>query len=147
VSDPQGAHTSQHLLDPYSFTHLLHGLLFYWGFAWAFPRLAITWRFTLAIILEACWELLENSSFVIERYRAATAAVGYQGDTIGNSLGDFLCCAVGLVLAPRLGWRGSAILFLTSELLLLELIRDSLLLTTFMLVFPSDALKNWQTGG
>ena len=147
VSDTLGAHNSQHLFDPYSFIHILHGLLFFWLFAWAFPRLAPTWRLCLAVALSASWELFENSEFVIQRYRAATASADYAGDTIANSLGDILSCALGFGLASRLGLRGSIVCFLVTELVLLLWIRDNLLLTIVMLVCPFEGIKAWQTGG
>ena len=87
---------------------------------------------------------MENSAFVIERYRAATIAQGYTGDTIGNSLGDILSCALGFVLARRLGFRRSCLLFLATEVMLLLWIHDSLLLDVVMLVHPIDAIKVWQ---
>jgi len=75
--DVWGPHNSQHLLDPYSFTHVLHGVLLYGAFAWLVPCLGVPWRLFLAVTLECLWELLENSGPVIERYRSATAALGY----------------------------------------------------------------------
>jgi Protein of unknown function (DUF2585) len=147
VSDTLGPHNSQHLLDPYSFIHVLHGLLFFCLFAWAFPRLAPSWRLCLAVALSASWELFENSEFVIQRYRDATASAEYAGDTIANSLGDILSCALGFGLASRLGFRGSVVWFLVTELVLLLWIRDNLLLTIVMLVCPFEGIKAWQTGG
>jgi hypothetical protein len=147
VSDPRGPHNSQHLLDPYSFTHVLHGVLLCGLLAWAVPRLPPAWRLVLAVLAEALWEVFENSAFVIGRYRAATAAVGYQGDTVANSLGDILSCAAGFVLARRLGFRGSLALFVVTEVVLLLWIRDSLLLEVLMLVLPVPAVKAWQLGG
>ena len=147
VSDTLGPHNSQHLFDPYSFIHVLHGLLFFWLFAWACPRLAPTWRVCLAVALSASWELFENSEFVIQRYRAATASAEYAGDTIANSLGDILSCALGFGLASRLGFRGSIVCILVTELVLLLWIRDNLLLTIVMLVCPFEGIKAWQTGG
>jgi hypothetical protein len=137
---------SQHLLDPYSFTHLLHGFLFWWLLAWAAPRLSIVWRLTLAVTIEALWEVFENSNFVIQRYREATLALGYQGDTIINSLGDILLCALGFLLARWLGWRRSLLLFVLTELVLLLWIRDSLILNILMLIYPLDGIKEWQMG-
>jgi hypothetical protein len=95
--------------------------------------------------MEALWEVFENSAFVIERYRTATMAQGYSGDTIANSLGDILSCALGFVLARRLGFRGSIFLFLATEAVLLLWIHDSLLLNVVMLIHPIDAIKAWQT--
>lgn len=135
---------SQHFLDPYSFTHVLHGLVYCGLLAWIVPRLAPAWRLWLAVAAAALWEVVENSDFVIQRYRAATAALGYQGDTIVNSLGDILSCAVGFMIARRLGFRRSLALFVLTEVVLLIWIRDSLTLDVLMLIFPLDAIKQWQ---
>jgi hypothetical protein len=144
AGDPRGPHNSQHLLDPYSFTHVLHGVLLCGVLAWAVPRLPPAWRLVLAVLVEALWEVFENSAFVIGRYRAATAAVGYQGDTVANSLGDILSCAAGFVLARRLGFWGSLALFLVTEVVLLLWIRDSLLLSVLTLLHPINTVKAWQ---
>ena len=140
------ADNSQHLLDPYSFTHVLHGLVFYGVLAWAFPRRAVAWRLALAISLEALWEIVENSAFVIQRYREATLALGYEGDTIVNALGDLLCCVIGVLLARQLGFRRSLALFVVTELVLIVWIRDSLLLNIVMLLHPFEVIKAWQLG-
>ena len=135
---------SQHFLDPYSFTHVLHGFVYCGLLAWIVPRLAQAWRLWLAVVAAALWEVVENSDFVIQRYRTATAALGYQGDTIVNSLGDILSCAVGFMIARRLGFRRSLALFVLTEVVLLIWIRDSLTLDVLMLIFPLDAIKQWQ---
>src|ERR687884_2262978 len=109
---------SQHLLDPYSFTHLLHGFLLCGLLALTVPRLSVVWRLWLAVSIEAVWELIENSEFVIRRYREQTAALGYHGDTVVNSLGDILVCGVGFVLAHRLGFRRTFALFVLTEVFL-----------------------------
>lgn len=140
------AETSQHLFDPYSFTHVLHGMVFYCLLAWAIPRLTIAWRFWLTVLLESLWELLENTNLVIQRYREATAALGYNGDSVINSLGDIAACALGFWLARVLGLRRSLVAFAVIELVLLLTIRDSLVLNIVMLIYPSDALKAWQSG-
>src|SRR5262249_10250092 len=88
TADAWGSHNSQHLLDPYSFTHVLHGLALCGVLAWLLPRLAFPWRLCLGVCLEAAWEIVENTDYAIERYRETTAALGYQGDTVANSIGD-----------------------------------------------------------
>ena len=138
--------TSQQLFDPYSFTHILHGLIFGGLLAWTLPRVSWSWRFCLAVACEALWELIENTNFVIERYREATAALGYVGDTVVNSFGDIAACAVGFVLARRLGLLRSVLLFAATEALLLVWIRDSFLLNVLMLFFHSEKLRAWQAG-
>jgi hypothetical protein len=145
--DAWGSHNSQHLLDPYSLTHLLHGVLFCGLLSLAAPRLSLAWRFALAVAIECAWEVFENSSFVINRYRTATAALGYQGDSVANSLGDILSCAFGFWLAGRLGWWKSLVLFLAIEIVLLLWIRDCLVLNIVMLVFPLKGVRAWQTEG
>ena len=145
--DIHSGHCSQHFLDPYSFTHILHGLAFYGALVWLLPRLRLPWRLWLAVALEALWEGIENTGFVIERYRTATAAFGYEGDSIANSLGDILSCAVGVLLARFLGLRRSIALFLLVELVLLAWIRDNLTLSVVMLVCPMEAIKSWQSMG
>lgn len=146
VSDTWSADNSQHWLDPYSFSHMLHGVIFFWLLAWLFPRLSLSWRLCLALIIEAAWELFENSAFIINRYRETTAALGYQGDTVINSMGDILTCGLGFMLAYWLGWRRSLILFVVTELVLLFLIRDNLTLNVIMLIYPIEAIKAWQMG-
>lgn len=146
TSEADGPHTSQHLLDPYSLTHVLHGVLLCGLLAWGLPRLPPAWRLFLAACAEALWEVAENSAFVIERYRTATAALGYQGDTVANSLGDIASCLAGFWLARRLGLWGSVALIAVTEAVLLVWIRDSLLLSALMLVYPIEAVKAWQMG-
>jgi hypothetical protein len=146
VNEAQGPNTSQHIFDPYTFTHVLHGFLFFWLIAGLLPRLARDWQLGLAIAIEAAWEVIENTEFVIDRYRQATAARGYTGDTIVNSLADILACGLGFVLARYLGVRRSIVVFLAVELVLVLWIRDSLLLNILMLLFPIEAIKRWQAG-
>ena len=138
------ADNSQHFLDPYSFTHVLHGFLFFWLIAWLLGRLSGPWQLALAIAVEGFWEVFENTNFIIDRYRSETAALGYNGDTVINSFGDILCCLVGFVIARRLGWRRSLIAFGLLELVLILWIKDSLLLEILMLVIPIDAIRGWQ---
>jgi len=144
TSDTCSANNSQHLFDPYSFTHVVHGILFFWLISLLFRRMNKGRQLLLALLLEAAWEVFENSTFVIERYRTATAALGYQGDTIVNSLGDLVCALVGFLVARQLGFRRSLILFALVELVLILWIHDSLLLQILMLVRPLEAIKLWQ---
>lgn len=135
---------SQHFLDPYSFTHVLHGFLFFWLIAWLLPRLKPSSQLILAIAVEALWEVFENTNFIINRYRSETAALGYNGDTVVNSFGDIFCCLIGFMIARSLGWRRSLVVFAALELILIFWIRDSLLLEILMLIFPIDAIKAFQ---
>ncbi len=146
--DMWSLHTSQHLFDYYSFTHVLHGVVFC-GLAWLVfgRRPGFRWMLWIAILIEASWEILENSKFIIQRYREATIDQGYEGDSIANSLGDIACCALGFAIAYRLGWKWSLLLFVVVETALLLLIRDNLTLNILMLLYPLDAIKQWQMGG
>ena len=144
AGDIWSSHNSQHVFDPYSFTHVLHGLVFYGVLVWLWPRLSLAWRLTAAVFLEALWEILENAPFIIQRYREATIGLGYEGDSIINSFADIVCCGIGFVLARYLGWRRSAMLFVVTELVLLVWVRDNLTLNVLMLTCPVDAIKSWQ---
>ncbi len=146
AGNTKSSDNSQHLFDPYSFTHVQHGLLFYAALAWAVPRLSLLWRLFIAVAGEALWEIVENSPVVIQRYREATLALGYEGDTIVNVIGDIVCMIVGFWLARTLGFRRSAALFVVTEVVLVLWIRDSLLLNIIMLIAPIDAIKQWQMG-
>jgi hypothetical protein len=141
---------SQQLFDPYSFTHVLHGVLWFWLVTLLvrgvkpLRRLAPAWQLWIALTLEAAWEVFENTQFVIDRYRAETAALGYTGDTIVNSFGDVTCALIGFLVARRLGAPGSVIVFLVLEVILVLWIHDSLLLQLLMLIRPVQAIKLWQ---
>jgi hypothetical protein len=145
--DPWSSDNSQHLFDPYSFTHLLHGFLLCGLLALALPRLSVAWRLSIAVSIEAAWELIENSELVIRRYREETAALGYHGDTIVNSLGDILVCGLGFLLAQRLGFRRTFAVFVLTEVALAVSIRDNLTLNVVMLIYPIEAIKEWQAAG
>ena len=138
------ANNSQHFLDPYSFTHVLHGFMFFWLIAWLFKRLSGNWQLALAVAIEACWEVFENTNFIIDRYRSATAALGYNGDTVVNSFGDILSCLIGFIIARRLGLRRSLIVFAVLEVVMIFWIRDSLVLEILTLIIPIDAVRAWQ---
>ena len=146
TSNAWGSQTSQLFFDPYSFTHLLHGFMFAGVLVLLIRNLSRTWRFVVAIAIECAWEMIENSNAVINRYREATAALGYHGDSVLNSLGDIFCCGVGFLLAARLGWRWGIVMFVGVEVALTFWIRDSLLLEILMLIHPFDSIKTWQLG-
>ena len=139
------SHTSQHLFDPYTFTHVVHGILFFWLTGLIFRNLSGGWRFFIAIVVEAGWEIVENSSYVIRQYRENTASLDYFGDSVANSIGDVIACAAGFWIAVRIGWRRSVFLFILIEVGLLFWIRDSLLLNVVMLLYPLDWVKAWQS--
>jgi Protein of unknown function (DUF2585) len=144
--DIHSEHNSQHIVDPYSFTHMEHGLLFYALLRPFAGRLGPGSRLILAVALEAIWEVAENSPPVIERYRQATIALGYVGDSVVNSLGDIAACTLGFFLAKRLPVRWSVALVLAVEAALLAIYRDNLALNVLMLVFPLESMKAWQMG-
>jgi hypothetical protein len=146
ISDAYSEHTSQHLLDPYSLSHVLHGFLFWWLLAWLVPQMSVGMRFVIALGLETTWEIVENSPWVIERYRNATAAVGYSGDSVINALGDLTSAGAGFWIARALGWRWSLALFIAVEMILLATIRDNLTLNVLMLFAPLQGVKQWQLG-
>jgi hypothetical protein len=142
----QSGHTSQHLIDPYSFTHFLHGLLFYAFFRLVAGRLRWDTRLVLAIVVECAWEIVENSELVIGRYRQGTIALGYEGDSVINSLGDIASCGLGFLIAMRLPVCWSIGLFFLVEVGMLIVYRDNLLLNVIMLIHPLEAIKSWQLG-
>ncbi len=145
--DAWGPENSQRLADPYTVTHVLHGAGFY-GLLHVVARAQpMGPRLVLAVILEAAWEVFENSDPVIERYRATTASQGYRGDSVLNSVGDMLACVLGFALAARLSTRVTVLGAIGLEALLGAWIRDGLLLNILMLVYPIDAVRVWQLGG
>ncbi len=147
-SDAWSKHSSQHLFDPYSFTHILHGLLYYAALFLIFRRrVSLTWLLFFAVSVEAGWEILENSNAIIERYRTATISLDYFGDSIANSFGDIVSCAIGFFVARKLAFWRSLLLFAFIEIVLIFTIRDSLLINIIMLVRPVEWIKTWQTGG
>jgi hypothetical protein len=144
--DINSSGASQHLFDPYTFTHVIHGFLFLGLVYLLWPRLEASWKIVVAIALEALWEVIENSTIVIERYRSQTISLGYTGDTIVNTFGDLIACIVGALVARRLGAARTIALTIVIELVLLFTVRDNLLLNIIMLFYPSEAIRQWQMG-
>lgn len=140
-------HNSQHVLDPYAFTHILHGILEFWLIGLVFRKMPMAWRLVLAVAIEGTWEVVENSAYVIERYRTVTLSLDYFGDSIINSLSDMVCCATGFVIAYKLRFWKSLALFVATEAILIVWIRDSLIINIIMLIYPIEAIKVWQMGG
>jgi hypothetical protein len=139
--------TSQHLADPYSFSHVLHGILFFGVLTLLWKRSTVKQRLFVALLLEMAWEVLENSPLIIERYRAATASLDYEGDSVLNSLGDLLCCMGGFWLAWKLPLKWTIATVIAIELIMLALIRDNLTLNIVMLIHPIEAIREWQIAG
>jgi len=152
ISNVWTSHCSQHWFDPYSITHMAHGLIFFCAMVllahlaprWSVPQ---RWRLCVAIGIAAAWEVLENSPIIINRYRTATMSLDYLGDSIANAVGDIVACAIGFAIARRIGWKWSLGLLLATEIVLLFLIRDNLTLNVIMLIRPIEAVKQWQAGG
>ena len=148
----QSSQNSQHIADWYSFSHVIHGLLFYFfaHLLWRQWRLLdgkpAIWALPIAVAFEGLWELLENSPLIIERYRAVTVSLGYNGDSVVNSLADIGFMALGFVIASRLPAWASVGLAVVFELFTLYMIRDNLTLNVLMLVWPVDAIRIWQAG-
>jgi hypothetical protein len=135
---------SQQISDWYSFSHLIHGFIFYWVLKKLAPRWPMSLRLIGAMAFEVSWEILENSPFIINRYRTATIALDYYGDSIINSVSDVAFCTLGFLLARRLPVAVSLCLIVGLELFTLYFIRDNLTLNIIMLVWPIDAIREWQ---
>ncbi len=138
---------SQRLADPYSFSHLGHGMMFY-AFLWlAARRLPVRHRFLMAVLLEAGWEILENSPFIIDRYRQVTISLGYVGDSILNSLSDILMMSAGFLFTSKVRPWITVAVFVAMEVGCALWVRDNLTLNIIMLLYPLEVIKNWQMGG
>lgn len=141
------AETSQHLTDWYTLSHIIHGFLFY-AATWALlRRWPVGSRFAVAVAIEGAWEIFENTSLVIDRYREVTVSWGYYGDSIVNSAGDILAMALGFAVASRLPVWATVLIGVGFEFLAAYVIRDNLSLNILMLLWPVDMVKNWQMGG
>ena len=143
---PVGPHQSQMIADWYSPSHIVHGFLFYGGLWVLFRRWSVELRLLVALLVESAWEIAENTPMVIDRYREATAALGYNGDSVLNSLSDVAMMAIGFAVARRLPVWASIALVLLLELVPLLVIRDNLTLNVWMLLAPNDAIREWQAG-
>ena len=142
----QSAENSQHIADWYTPSHVIHGFIFYGLLWWLMPNSSFVTRLLLALGIEGAWEILENTSMTIERYRSATIALDYYGDSILNSVMDVLAMAGGFWLASVLPVAVTVILAVGMELFTGYMIRDNLTLNVIMLVYPLDFIKAWQSG-
>jgi hypothetical protein len=147
AADIWSSENSQRVADPYSFSHVAHGLLFYAALWLVARRLPRRQRFVIALLLEAGWELLENSPLIINRYRQATIALGYDGDSILNSVSDLVMMSAGFLFAARMRPWVSLALLIVMEVGCALWVRDNLTLNVIMLIHPVEAIKAWQLAG
>jgi hypothetical protein len=139
---------SQHLIDWYTFTHIQHGPIFYLLIWLVFrDRVSTAGKLVLAVLMEAGWEIAENTDFIINRYRSGQISADYVGDSVVNSVADILAMIVGFLAAAILPAWGAVLVFVGVEATLLYLIRDSLLLNALMLIYRVPFIERWQAGG
>ena len=145
--ETMSSENSQHLTDWYTPSHVIHGLLFYFGLWLVARRLSFGWRLAIATLIECAWEIVENSDPIIERYREVTISLDYYGDSVINSVADILAMVLGFWLARVLPVRASIALALIFEVVTAMVIRDGLVLNVLMLLWPLESVMEWQSGG
>jgi hypothetical protein len=146
VGEVNSDENSQQVSDWYTFSHVIHGALFYGVTHLTMGPASLGVRAAVAVAIEATWEAYENTDTVINRYRSATIALGYYGDSVLNSMSDILACMLGFLLASRLRWWWTAAWVVAAEVVVAMIIRDNLTLNIIMLVWPIDAIRRWQAG-
>jgi hypothetical protein len=146
IGDVTSAELSQQIADWYTFTHVIHGFLFYAALRLLLPRSSIGARLALAIGIEVGWEILENTPIIIERYRQSALAAGYVGDSVLNSVSDTLAATLGFLLARRLPVMATVVIAIAFEVVTGVMIRDNLTLNILQLLHPIEAVSQWQAG-
>lgn len=146
-SDIWSNENSQRVADAYTFSHIAHGLIFYWILSIVAKKLPKKYRFVLAVLLEAGWEILENSPLIINRYRETTIATGYVGDSVLNSISDIFFAGFGFLFALKMPTWVSVSLLIFMEVGCLLWVRDNLTLNVLMLAYPFESIKVWQSAG
>jgi len=147
INEANSSRTSQMLADWYSPSHIVHGFLFYAALWLVARKMPVERRFLIALTIEAAWEIVENTPMIINRYREATTALGYTGDSVLNSMSDIAMMGLGFLLARKLPVWVSVAIVLVLEVVPLIIIRDNLTLNVWMLLAPNEAVKAWQSGG
>lgn len=146
VGEVHSDQNSQQISDWYTFSHIIHGAAFYGATHLAMGPASLGLRAAVAVAVEATWESYENTDTVINRYRAATIALGYYGDSVLNSMSDIVACMLGFLLASRLRWWWTVSWVIAAEVIVAMFIRDNLTLNILMLIRPIEAIKRWQMG-
>ena len=146
--DVESAENSQHLVDWYTPSHIIHGFLFYWllWLASRWVKLSFGMRLVLAVAIEASWEVVENTHFVINHYREMTISLDYYGDSVINSVSDVLFMVLGFFLAARLPVWLTVVIVIALEVFIGAMIRDNLTLNVLMFLWPLDSVLQWQQG-
>jgi len=147
VGEANGPENSQQISDWYTFSHIIHGFLFY-GVCRLIGRgkWPLGLCLLISVFIEGTWEVIENTSWVINHYRSQTMSVDYYGDSILNSAFDSVWCITGFLLAWRLPVWVSVVLCVAMEVIVACIIRDNLTLNVLMFIYPFDFIKQWQTG-